>query len=91
MKRIENMEKEIISMLDAIMKSKYNRELTTESYTSNKIETTYIRQYNEFEITVWIHNTGIVKYDLKTRSGKYYTLNFKLLLKKITQCILARE
>lgn len=91
MKRIENMEKEIITMLDVVMKSKYNRELTTESYTSNNLETTYMRQYNEFEITVRILNMGIVKYDLRTRNKRYYTLNFRLLLKTITQSILARE
>lgn len=91
MKPIENMEKEIISILDAVMKSKFNRELTTESYTNNKLETTYIRQYNEFTITVRVHSMGIVKYDLKTRNKSYYTLNFKLLLKLITQTILSRE
>lgn len=91
MKRIENMEREIIAMLDEVMKVKYNRELINESYMSDNLETTYIRHYNEFIITVRIHNTGIVKYDLRTRNKRYYTLNFRLLLKTITQSILSRE
>lgn len=91
MKIIENLEREIIAMLDEVMKVKYNRELTTESYTSNKLETTYIRHYNEFIITIRIHTSGIVKYDLKIESKSFYTLNFRLLLKTITGCILARE
>lgn len=91
MKPIENMEKEIISILDAVMKSKFNRELTKDCHMSDKLESTYVRQYNEFTITVNIHSMGIVKYDLKTRNKSYYTLNFKLLLKLITQTILSRE
>lgn len=91
MKRIENLQREIIAMLDEVMKVKYNRELTTNTYMKDTSVSTYIRHYNEFIITITVHNTGIVKYDLRVENKSYYTLNFRLLLKTITGYILTRE